>query len=82
MDLSAIVKVGKRYTIVIPKSIREKLRLKEGSKVLLRISGNRIIIEPLPDSPFEILGKVVGEPYSEEVDEKKAQSWLMRNASS
>jgi len=79
--LSAIVRIGKKYTLVIPKNIREKLKLKEGSRVLLRISGNTIVIEPLPESPFEVLGEVIGEPYSEKVDEEKAVKWLMKNAS-
>lgn len=80
--MSAIVRIGKKYTLVIPKNIREKLKLKEGSRVLLRISGNTIVIEPLPELPFEVLGEVIGEPYSEKVDEEKAVKWLMKNAGS
>ncbi len=78
--MSAIVKVGKRYTIVIPKEIRERVKLKEHSKVLMRVCRNRIIIEVLPDDPFKVLERTIGEPYKEEVDERKAIEWLMRNA--
>ncbi len=80
--MSAIVKVGKRYTLVIPKNLRDKLGIREGSRVLMRISGNKLIIEPLPKSPFKVLGEIIGEPYSEKADEEKAIKWLMRNASS
>jgi len=45
-----IVRIGKRYTIVIPKKIREALGLKEGQKLVMRVSNNAIIMEPLPDA--------------------------------
>ncbi len=78
--MSAIVKVGRRYTIVIPKEIRSKLKIKENSKVLVRVVEGKIVIEPLPDNPFEVLGKVIGKPYNEDVDEKKAEKWLFKHA--
>ncbi len=80
--MSAIASVGKRYTIVIPKEIREKVKISEGSKVLISVRGGKIIIEPLPEDPFKVLGEVIGEPYKEEVDERKAIEWLMKNTSS
>jgi len=61
--------VGRRHTIVVPKSIRKLVPLKEGQDVLLRAEGARIIIEPLPDDPYETLEKVIGQPYREERDE-------------
>ena len=80
--MSVITSVGKRYTIVIPKEIREKVKISEGSKVLISVRSGKIIIEPLPEDPFKVLGEVIGEPYKEEVDERKAMEWLMKNASS
>ncbi len=79
--MSDIIKIGRRYTIVIPKKVREKLGLKEGAKLLLRVEGRSLIIEPLPEEPFKILEKVIGEPYKEEEDERRAIKWLMENAS-
>ncbi|RLF17874.1 MAG: AbrB/MazE/SpoVT family DNA-binding domain-containing protein [Thermoprotei archaeon] len=79
--MSVIVRVGKRHTVVIPKEIREKVGIKEGSKLLLRVDKNMVIMEPLPDDPFKVLGEIIGEPYREEVDEKKAIKWLMKDAS-
>ena len=78
--MSAISKIGKRYTIVIPKEIRNKINLKEGSLVIVKAVGGKIIIEPLPEDPFKVLEEVVGRPYSEKEDEKKAIEWLEKHA--
>ena len=34
-------------------------------------------MEILPDDPFKILEKTIGEPYREEVGEKRAIEWLV-----
>ncbi len=80
--MSVISRIGRRYTIVIPKEIREKVNLKEGSLVIIRAIDNEIIIETLPNDPFKVLGEVIGEPYSEEKDEEKAIKWMREHASS
>lgn len=79
--MSVVSRVGKRYTIVIPKEIREKVRLREGSIVIIRVVDDKIVIEALPDDPFKVLEEVIGEPYHEESDERKAIEWLMNHAS-
>ncbi len=78
--MSAVVRVGRRYTIVIPKEVRERVRLKEGSRLLVRVKGRSIILEPLPEDPFKVLERVIGEPYEEEKESKRAVEWLVRNA--
>ncbi len=80
--MSVISRIGRRYTIVIPKEVRKKVNLKEGSLVIIRVADNKIIIEALPDDPFKVLEEVIGEPYSEKKDEEKAIEWLMEYASS
>ena len=35
--------------LVVPKAIREHLRLKQGSRVRLREEGQRLVLEPLPE---------------------------------
>jgi AbrB family looped-hinge helix DNA binding protein len=72
-------KVGKKYIVVIPSKIRRKIGLKEGEMLRLRLEENHIVMERLAD-PFKTLAEVIGEPYEEEVDEKKAERWL-RDAS-
>jgi len=80
--MSVISRIGRRHTLVIPKEIRDKVNIKEGSLVIIRVVDNRIIIEALPNDPFKVLEEVIGEPYSEEKDEEKAIKWLMEHASS
>jgi len=80
MLTSELIVVGKRHTIVIPKSIRERVKLVEGQRLIIRVEGQRLIIEPLPQNPYRVLGEVVGQPYNEEVDEKKAEKWLKEHA--
>lgn len=73
--------IGKRYTLVIPKRIREKLKLKEGQRVLIRVEGDYAIIEPCPKDPFSVLREIVKGSYNEEEEEKKAEEWMKKNAS-
>lgn len=72
--------IGKRYTLVIPKVIREELGLKEGQSILVRVEGRRIIIEPLPCDPYKVLQEVIREPYEEAREEAKAEEWLKSRA--
>ncbi len=81
MVKSEIIRVGKKYTIVIPKDIRAKLKIKEGDLLSIKVEGDRIILEPRRVDPFKVLEKVIGEPYDERKDEKIAEEWL-KNAGS
>lgn len=80
VEMSETSFVGKRYTVVIPKAIRERLHLEEGQKVLMRVRGGEIVVEPLPRDPFKTLDRLIGEPYNEERDEKKAKEFLKKVA--
>ena len=79
--MSEEVIIGRRYTVVIPKSIREKIGLKEGQKVFVREQAGRIVIEPLPTDPYKTLSAVLGDlKYVEEKHEKVAEGWLKKTA--
>jgi AbrB family looped-hinge helix DNA binding protein len=80
--LSEKAVIGRRYTLVIPKIVREELNLKEGQRVLVRVEGERIIVEPLPWDPYEVLEEVIREPYLERKDEAGAEEWLKRRVGS
>jgi len=49
MSLTFEIKVGKKYAIYLPKAVVKAVGIKEGGKVLLRISGNTLIIETIQD---------------------------------
>ena len=60
--------------------MRKLVPLKEGQEVSVRAEGNKIVIEPVPENPYEILERVVGEPYDEKRDERRAEEWVKRRA--
>jgi AbrB family looped-hinge helix DNA binding protein len=73
--------VGKRFTIVVPKSIRNKVPLKEGQQVVVSVDKGKLVIEPLSSDPLKVLERVIGEPYREAKDEKRAERWAIKHAS-
>ena len=42
-------RVGKKYAIYLPKAIVKAVGLKEGERVLLRVTGNKVVLEVLQD---------------------------------
>ena len=44
------VHVGKRRTIVIPKAVAEALGIGEGSRLLLELRGDHIVLKPVSDA--------------------------------
>jgi len=75
------VRIGRRFSFVIPRSIRKRLGVKEGQTAIVTAEGERIIVEPLPEDPYEVLVETLGDfSYSEEKYEKKAEEWLTKVA--
>jgi len=48
--LTLEVRVGRKRTIVIPKAVAETLGIDEGSKLLLELRDNHIVLKPMPDA--------------------------------
>lgn len=42
-------RIGKKYTLYLPKAVVEATGLKEGEKVLLRVAGTTVLLESLQD---------------------------------
>lgn len=79
--MSEEVTVGRRFTLVIPKAVRQLVGLKEGQRALVRAEGGRIIVEALPANPYDVLAETIGEiRYSEARHEEKAEEWLRKVA--
>jgi len=51
----AIVKTHGKGQIIIPKDIRDKLGIKPGKTLSLRLIDDHVEIRPLPDDPIEFL---------------------------
>lgn len=44
------VRVGRSRAVPIPKSIAEALGIGEGSRLLLELEGDRIVLRPIPNA--------------------------------
>ena len=68
------VRVGRRRTLVIPKAVAEEVGIEEGSRVLLRVEGGRIVIEPVRDAIWLALrGEKVARVALEELEEESLE---------
>jgi AbrB family looped-hinge helix DNA binding protein len=45
----AVVSIGKKYAVYLPRSIVEELGLKEGEKLVLTVEGGSIVLRRPPD---------------------------------
>jgi len=64
-------KIGKRFSVIIPKEIREKLGLKEGDVIYIKKKEGDIVISPEKISPFKKLANLLGNiTYNEQVEEE------------
>jgi AbrB family looped-hinge helix DNA binding protein len=78
--MSETAKVGKRYAVVVPKSVRKKVKLEEGQRVWIRAHDDQIIIEPLPKDPSAVFAELIPDQYTEQKYDEKAEEFLMKNA--
>lgn len=69
-------RIGKRFSVIIPKDIREKLGLKEGDLITIRKTENKIIITPERISPFKKLANLLGDIRYNDETEKEAEKFL------
>ncbi len=71
-----IVKLSSKGQIVIPKYIRDKLGLRKGSRLRIRLENKRIILEPVTEPPEEIFvkaGPEITEPILKEAKESSSK---------
>ena len=78
--MSVIVKVDEKGRVVIPKSIREKVKLKGGNYVNVRVEGKIIVLEPLGSIADRYFGAFKVSRWPEDLDEFMvgvARRWWM-----
>ena len=74
---SMIIKLGKRFTITLPKEIREKLPLKEGHRLKLIRKSSHLEIYPLDDNPHKSLAVLLKKvDYRKEKLNKESEEFL------
>ena len=67
--MSTIVKVDEKGRVVIPKRIREKVKLKEGNYVNVKAKGKIIVMEPLESIADKYFGAFKVFRWPEDLDE-------------
>ncbi len=67
--MSMIVKVDEKGRVVIPKSIREKVKLKGGNYVNVKVEGETIVMEPLKSIADKYFGAFKISRWPEDLDE-------------
>ena len=72
-------RIGKRFSLIIPKDIREKIGLKEGDLVTIRKEKNLIIIIPEKISPFKKLSNLIGDIKYDEKAEEDVEKFLSKS---
>lgn len=69
MSLTVEARVSKKYAIYLPKALVEATGLTVGEKVLLRVTGNTIVLESLQDPiKLALSGKKFASVKPEEVE--------------
>ncbi len=72
-------RVGRRGQIVLPKEVRQKIRVAEGDQIAFIIDGEQVLIKPITHTLFDLRGRVKVsskqnfDSIREEVKTKRAQ---------
>ena len=77
--MATSVRIGKRYAVVLPKKIRQRLDLHEGDELLIEVSRRGILLIPRPKSYTSHLAGLHREVWKDlNVDdylEEERKSW-------
>ena len=79
--MTEMVRIGKRFRVVIPKEARKKLGLKEGKLSEVILEDGRLILTPKASDPFQKLSELIGDiDYSKGL-ERQTEKWLFSKVS-
>lgn len=73
------VRIGKRFTIVIPRAIRRKLGLREGMVSRVEVNQGQIILTPDKEDPFMELARVMKPVRYTPAMGRKAEKWMLEH---
>lgn len=59
VGLEEFVRVGERFVVVLPKSVRKRLSLKKGDLLRVSVEGERIVMTPVREEAFEVFRRVL-----------------------
>ena len=78
--MSLTIRVGRKGTIVLPKSVRESLGIAEGTLLELEVRGREIVLRPL-DLWDKVWGCCRGsaEEAEKELDAEENEWWARRS---
>lgn len=79
-----VIRLSSKGQVVIPKSIREKMNLKNGDKLIAFTSGDLIILRKVrEESAFNLMSRSIREKIAglgvERAEVEKAVSWARRS---
>ena len=67
--MSIVVRVDRKGRVVIPKDLREKVGIREGSLVQVRVEGGRVVIEPVGSIAIKYYASVKIKRWPKDLDE-------------
>jgi len=68
-----VTKISSKGQLVVPKEIRDKLKIKSGTFLNVHLEKNHIILTPIKTSPLDKLyGKFAGEKILSELENEHA----------
>ena len=78
------MEISEKGQLLIPKSYRDRVGIKKGTKVGLSVDGNKLIVNPLPDDPIDASrgylkgGKSLGDALLKERRAERAKETKLR----
>ncbi len=51
-------RIGRRGQIVLPKEVRQKIRVAEGDQIAFVIDGEQVVIKPITQSLLDMRGRI------------------------
>lgn len=78
----SLVQLDERFRLTLPKEIRKSLKIAKGQRVYVSSAGDTIVIKVLNRDPSQDLAKILGDFTFDRAARRKAEEWLLKEASS